>query len=266
MKYFSIKTGLLTLTIYTIILSIFGIARGSATTSGFGERVFFVALSGFLVGFFLSPIIRAIHGSFWRRFSVIAILVFSLAGISNLLETILYLPAVAITGSIAGGIIQTIILAAVLARITKPSNEIQHKIKLFFGQKILFIVVLAIIWLPIYFLFVALDTPVVHVLEKGHADVFAHPNIVPMILLEFIRGLIHAAIMLLLASLANARGKIIWLWGSLSIAILNGWLLILPTSTLPLGIRIANGFEIMFSSIAFAGVAAYFFTILIRRT
>jgi hypothetical protein len=267
MKHFSLKTGLWTLVIYTIILSIFGIARGSASTSGFGERIILVALSGFLVGFFLDPIVRAVRGSFGKRFIIVAILIFSLACISNVLETILYLPAIVVAGSIGGGVIQTLILAAVLTYITKPA-KISHpskEIMLSFGKKVFFIVILALVWLPVYFLFVSLDTPIVHLFEKGSNDVFSHPTLVPMLTLEFVRGIVHAAVILSIASLAVGNKRVIWLWGALSIAILNGWLPILPVSTLPLGIRIANGFEITFSSITFAGIGAYFFAWLINR-
>ena len=264
---FSIRTGLWTLAVYTIILSLLAVARGSVGTAGFWQRVFLVALSGFLVGFFLYPLARAVHGSTWKRFGILAILIFSLASVSNGIETALYLPTTAVAGIIAGGIIQSVILAAVLVRVTRPvaDDEASKDTRLHFSQSAAFIALLAVAWLPVYFLFVALDTPIVHWLQHGSSDVFAHPSLVPMISLEVVRGIVHAAVMLGIALLARGRQRTTWLWGSLAIAVLNGWLPILPVSTLPLGIRIANGCEITLSSITFAGIAAYLFVWLTHR-
>ena len=258
---FSVKTGLWTLGLYTIILSLLGVARGSAGTPDFLQRVILVALSGFLVGYFLNPIARAIHGSGWKRFGILAILIFSLASISNVLETILYLPAVAVVGSFGGGIIQSIILAGILTRVTQPKQKNSQKeaIRIPLMRRFIFIIVLAVLWIPVYFLFVTLDTPIVHWLEQGTKDVFSHPSLVSMVGLELVRGIIHACVLLEIAFLAQGIQRKIWLWGSLAIAILNGWLPILPVSTLPLGIRIANGVEITLSSIIFAWIASYLF-------
>ncbi len=115
------KTGIWTLALYTIVLATLAVARGSENTPGFGQRVLLVALSGFLVGFFLDSLVRAVHGSAWKRFRILAFLIFALACVSNAIETVLYLPAVAVAGSIAGGIIQTVILAVVLVRVTQPA-------------------------------------------------------------------------------------------------------------------------------------------------
>lgn len=267
MKPFSIRTGLWTLAVYTIILSLLAVARGSVRTPGFWQRLLLVALSAFLVGFFLHPLARAVHGSAWKRFGILAILIFSLAGVSNGLETVLYLPTIAVAGTIAGGIIQSVILAAALVRVTRPvpDDGTSEDMRLHFGQSVTFIALLAVAWLPVYFFFVALDTPIVHWLEHGNSDVFAHPSLVPMISVELVRGIVHAAVLLGIALLTRGRRRTIWLWGSLAIAVLNGWLPILPVSTLPLGIRIANGCEITLSSITFAGIAAYLFAWLTHR-
>jgi hypothetical protein len=264
---FSGRTGLWTLAIYTMVLSLLAIARGSAGGPGFGDRVALVALSGFLVGFFLDPLARAVGGPAWQRFGVLVLLIFSLASLSNAIETALYLPAVAVAGTLGGGTIQSIILAAVLTRAARPERaHASSAIRgLDFGGGAIFIVALAVVWLPVYFLFETLDTPVVHWLEQGSSDVFAHPPLATMLGLELVRGLVHGAAMLGIAGLARGKRHIVWLWGALAIAILNGWLPILPVSTLPLGIRIANGGEITLSSITFAGIGAYLFAWLQRR-
>ena len=267
MKTFSMRTGLWTLAVYTVILSLLAVARRSVDTPGFRQRVLLVALSGFLVGFFLHPLARAVHGSNWKRFCILAILIFSLAGVSNGLETVLYLPSIAVAGTIAGGIIQSVILATVLARVTQPvpDDRVAHDIRFHAGKSTTFVALLAVAWLPVYFFFVTLDTPIVHWLQRGSSDVFAHPALAPMLSLELVRGVVHAAVMLGIALLARGRQRTMWLWGSLAIAVLNGWLPILPVSTLPLGIRIANGCEITLSSITFAGIAAYLFALLMHR-
>jgi hypothetical protein len=267
MKRFSLTTGFWTLVIYTITLSLLAVARGSVGTPGFFQRVILVALSGFLVGFFLYPLARTVQGSTWARFGKLAILIFGLASISNALETVLYLPAVDAAGNIVGGIVQAVILAAALAFVTRPvlDRESSKNVKLRSGQIAIFILSLAVAWLPVYFLFETLDTPIVHLLEHGSSGVFSHPNLAVIISLELARGIVHAVVMLWIALLARGRQSTTWLWGSLAIALLNGWAPILPTSTLPLGIRIANGFEITLSSIAFAGIASYLFARLMRR-
>ena len=264
---FSLRTALWTLVIYTAVLALLGLARGSAETPGFGQRVALAALSGFMVGFFLHPVVCALTGSFWRRFGLVALMIFALASISNALETVLYLPAVAIAGTIVGGIIQAAVLAAVLAATARPMGvpeaQSPHGRPRWVGT-LAFIAALAVIWLPIYFLFVTLDTPVVHWLQHGNGDVFAHPPLAPMLAVELGRGVVHAAVLLGVGFLARGRRSIVWLWGALVIAILNGWLPILPVSTLPFGIRVANGMEITLSSIVFAGVAAYVFPVLCK--
>lgn len=267
MRAFSAKTGLWTLAIYTLVLSLLAAVRGSVGTPGFWQRVLLVALSGFLVGFFLDPLARSVRGSAWRRYGIMLLLIFSLASVSNAIETALYLPAIAVAGTIAGGFIQSVILAAVLVRVTQPAldDTVLETVRLRFGEKVIFVALLAVAWLPVYFAFVALDTPVVHWLQRGSSDVFAHPPLVPMLSFELMRGMIHAAMMLGIALLARGRPRTLWLWGALAIAILNGWLPILPVSTLPLGIRIANGGEITLSSIAFAGLAAALVIGLTRR-
>lgn len=261
MKTFSIRTGLWTLTVYTVTLSLLAIARGSTGSPGFMQRVILVALSGFLVGYFLDPLARVVHGSFWKRFGTIFLIIFSLGCVSNVLETILYLPAIAIAGTIGGGFIQAIILAATLVGITKPSSENKKTDALMFSiyNRTIFVIVLALIWIPIYFFFEALDTPIVHFLENNSRDLFSHPALGSMLGLEFIRGIVHALVLLIIVILARGNQKLIWLWGSLAIAIFNGWVPILPTSTLPFGIRIANGVEITLSSIALAGIASFLY-------
>lgn len=267
MRPFSVRTGLLTLAVYTLALGLLAAARGSVGSPGFWQRVLLVALSGFLVGFFLDPLARSVRGSAWRRYGILLLLIFSLAIVSNAIETALYLPAIAVAGTIAGGFVQSIVLAAVLVRVTQPARDdtVSGMVRLGFGEKVVFVALLAVAWLPVYFAFVALDTPVVHRLQRGGSDVFAHPPVVPMLSFELVRGVIHAAVLLGITLLARGRPRTLWLWGALAISILNGWLLLLPVSTLPLGIRIANGCEITLSSITFAGLAAALVVGLTRR-
>jgi len=235
------KTGVWTLALYTIVLATLAVARGSEKTPG--------------------------YGSAWKRFYILAILIFALACVSNAIEIVLYLPAVAVAGSIAGGIIQTVILAVVLVRVTQPgpNHEAPRSLGFSHGRGVAAILFLAVAWIPVYFLFVTLDTPVVHWLEHGNADVFAHPPAMTMVGLELVRGFLHAGILIGIASLARESWRRTWFWGSCAIAVLNGWLPILPVSTLPLGIRIANGVEITLSSVMFAGIAAGLFALLAFR-
>ncbi len=265
---FSVRTGLWTLAIYTAVLGLLGVLRGSSSSPDFAQRVVLVALSGFLVGYFLDPLARAIQGSAWKRFGVLALLIFSLATVSNALETILYLPAVAVAGTVASGLLQAAVLGAVLMFVAKPlTNEAAPRDGVADGrQRLAFLGGLSVLWVPIYFLFVSLDTPVVRWLQRDSGDVFAHPSVTLMIGVELVRGLVHAAVMLGIASLAQRRPRLTWLWGALTIAILNGWLPILPASTLPLGVRIANGTEITLSAITFAGLAAYWFPHLVHAS
>lgn len=245
--------------IYTALLSLFAVARGSAAAPGFAVRVLLVAVSGFVAGFFLDGLARSVPGSGWRRFWVLGAIIFCLTTISNVFETVLYLPAVAVAGAVVGGLIQTVILAGIWAILARPASSQGGGPRLHFGRGSAFIAIMAVAWIPVYFLFETLDTPVVHMLERGGAGVFSHPALGPMLALELLRGVVHGAVVLAIAALAGGRRRTIWIWGGLAIAILNGWLPILPTTTLPLAIRIANGVEITCSAFTFAGIAAYVF-------
>jgi hypothetical protein len=263
---FSWRNGLWTLVVFTAVLSLVAVAQRTAGEAGFAQRVVLVALSGFLVGFFLTPLARAVGGSSWRRFWILGLIIFSLVAVSNAVETALYLKGVALTAVIAGGLVESIILAAVLTRVARPDAAADQppRVLLALGPSVAFVAVLAVLWLPVYYLFETLDTPVVRAIEHG-TSAFSHPAVLPMLSLELARGAIHAAVMLAIAVLARGRTRTVWLWGALAIAILNGWLPILPDSSLAFGIRIANGFEITLSSITFAGLAAYLFGFLHAR-
>jgi hypothetical protein len=106
---------------------------------------------------------------------------------------------------------------------------------------------------PVYLIFVALDSPVVQSIELANGtQTFSTPPLTEIIGPELVRGLLHAAAFAVIAALV-ARP---WPWCALALALLNGWIPILPQTSLPPLIRIANGVEITLSAIVFALVAA----------
>ena len=208
-----------------MLLSLLAVAQGIAHAPGFAGRVGLVALSGFLAGSFLTPLARAVPGSAWRRFWILELIIFTLSTLSNGMEVAPYLqvPPAALAAVFAGGVVQTVILAAVLARVARPTpgepagGEGLPAVRLRAAPSAGFVALAAVLWVPVYFLFETLDTPVVHLLERGTAGVFSHPALGPMLGGELIRGALHAAVMLGIVVLSRGRAGAVWLWGALEV-------------------------------------------------
>jgi hypothetical protein len=229
-----------------------GLGRHTATFQpDYWGRLGLVAVSGLLAGFGVGPLAARLRLPAAKRLAVVFGIVFALLSLSNAVEVALYLPAATVIGTVVGGIVQSLVLALPIGLLWPPADTGGRlRPRLVWSWRVL---VLAVLWVPVYLLFVALDSPVVESIERANSvQTFTTPPLAEIIGPELVRGLLHAAVFVVVAILVERP----WPWCALALALLNGWIPILPQTSLPPLIRVANGIEITLSAAVFALVAA----------
>jgi hypothetical protein len=237
---------------YVVFSVLVGLGQHTATFQpDYWGRLGLVAVSGLLAGFGVGPLAARLRLPTAKRLAVLFVIVFALLSLSNAVEVALYLPAATVIGTVVGGIVQSLVLALLIGLLWRPAGtDGQLRLRRVWSWRVL---VLAVLWVPVYLAFVALDSPVVEAIERANGvRTFDSPPLTEIIGPELVRGLLHAVVFAIIAVLV-ARP---WPWCALALALLNGWIPILPQTSLPALIRIANGVEITLSAVVFALVAA----------
>lgn len=252
--------GALVAAAYVAVVVLYGTVRGTAFGPGYGERLGVVAIGAVLAGYGAGPLAARLRLPAGRRIAVVFGVVFVLLSLSNVIEVALYLPASTILATLIGGAVQSAGLAVALALLFPPPDTgIRLGAALAVRSPLDWVwraVVLAVLWVPVFLLFAALDTPVVEALEhSGGTSTFRSPPAGELMLTESVRGLLHALVFVLLAALLTRGWRTTWFWCALAVALLNGWVPIVA-SPLPGWIRVANGVEITLSSITFGLLGA----------
>ncbi|GAA1663116.1 hypothetical protein GCM10009765_10740 [Fodinicola feengrottensis] len=245
-----------------LFVFLLSLARGTAFHPGYPTNLALVAVSALLAGFGLGPLAAMLRLPPIRRIAVLFGIVFVLLSASNAVEVALYLPAATVLGTLAGGLLQSLALSVLLGLFFRPADTddrlgsaLAIRSPLSWGWRV---VVLGVLWVPVFLLCALADTPVVEAIEKSaRTQTFTSPPMAVLVSSEFVRGLLHAAVFVVIVALLRRRWPVAWLWCAVSLALLNGWIPIITQTTLAPLIRVANGVEITLSSVIFGLLAAW---------
>lgn len=125
------------------------------------------------------------------------------------------------------------------------------------------VLVTALLWVPVYFVFVAADTPFVTRYYHETGTVFKIPSTGVLATAELTRGLIHALVLgglaVLLASggrPASGERRRAWLWLAVAFSAYNAWLPLIQHAGWPYYLRAANLVEITCDGVVYGAIVA----------
>ena len=211
-------------------------------------------------------------GRFWALLGV----TYTLAGLSNLVEAVLFIRGVT-PAILLAGLIQAAGLALPAALLwpspdrgpeplsdkgvtPRPDSPLRAALRSRRWWSWTWrLALVSLLWVPVYFTFAAADAPFVHRYYAG-STTFTIPDERLIALAEVLRGLLHAIVLAGLAALLGGRRRRVWWWLAAAFAVANGWVPLLQRVDWPLYLRFANGVEISLDAIVFAGLVAWLLT------
>jgi hypothetical protein len=116
------------------------------------------------------------------------------------------------------------------------------------------VAVAALLWVPVYFVFVAADTPFVTRYYHESGTTFKIPSNGVLASAELTRGLVHALTLGALAALLATSRRRAWLWLALAFSAYNAWLPLIQHVGWPYYLRAANLVEITCDGVVYGAV------------
>ena len=208
---------------------------------------------------------RRLRLSTARRAGVLLVVIYSLTTLSNGVEAVLFVRGVSPLILLAG-LVQAAGLAVPAAIWWPPETGGTLRPALLstlagrpWWSWTWRVVLVAMLWVPVYFAFAAADAPFMHSYYSG-STTFTIPDGRLIALAEVLRGLLHAIVLGGLAALLGGGRRYAWRWLAAVFAVGNGWLPLLQRVDWPYFLRFANGLEISGDAVVFAALVVWLLT------
>jgi hypothetical protein len=226
-------------------------------------------LAGVIGALSLGPLAQRLRLPAGRRFIVLALLAYLLSTITNEVEAVLFIKGSSALIPVTGAIL-AVGLAIPLTLWWPPADTsmtVGAALRTTLKSRKWWswawrLVLAALLWVPVYFIFAAADAPFVHIYYHQTGTTFTIPSNGVLAAAELSRGLLHALVLGAIAALLGQNRRGSWLWLALAFSALNAWLPLVQRMDWPLYLRAANIVEITLDGVVYGGLVAL---LLLRR-